>query len=211
MTTTQVSEWPGSELKQFEREVCQRLVREQGWRYARNGGHPQLYAPSGGRTFVATTPGEGRARANFLATLKRLGARLDTERPAARRRSVTPPDESAGVGAPTIDKPWTDSEWRDLQAASPEWWRAKLFGSAESVSDETLAAAPSEVRQSQWFHEFMDRLEQASQPRRDARGESWTLSQARQLIRDGYSLAHTTRITGWGAMWLEDLVTEQGG
>lgn len=50
--------------------------------------------------------------------------------------------------------------------------------------------------------DFMERL---ATVRPDARGNGrWSLAEARQQVRDGYSVRVVSERTGWGPMWLAD-------
>lgn len=214
MTTTQTRRTPDrGEVADFLLPIVRRLVVEQGFRFqpAGNSKHPKLLAPDGvGRMTLPTTLFDGPVRHVYMQQLRKLGADLSFPEAKTVRPSSSDADMTTVEYEP-IESHWSESEWRELQAKSDSWWRRQLFANPEgSVSDETQVAVQAAVRHSEWFEGFMARLEAASQPKADARGETWTLGQARQLIRDGYSLAHATRITGWGAMWLEDLA-EQGG
>lgn len=54
--------------------------------------------------------------------------------------------------------------------------------------------------------DLMARLARGTEVKDDARGDQgFTLAQARQMLRDGYSVDHVVKRTGWGRMWLADL------
>lgn len=213
MTSTETRLPNRGEVADLLLPTVRRLCKEQGFRFIPKGKskHPKLYSPDGERWCpLPTTLFDGPVRYVYMANLRKIGA--DLSFPEAE--SVIPAGQSADMTTtyePT-DSPWTDAEWRELQGKSDAWWRRRLFSAPEGVSsgDETQVAVQAAAQHSEWFDGFMARLEASTQPKRDAQGDRWTLGQARQLLRDGYSLAHASRITGWGAMWLEDLVTEQG-
>lgn len=187
--------WPGNELASKDiRKACRKLVREQGWRYQWSGGaaYPQLINPEGRRTYVPKTPSNDF---HFFVRAKRLGAVLDGE--GAPRRSSF---DGESLTSDTTERPWTEAEWREKQRAAGGW-RAELY--AEPVEPEP-EAEPTVLSayQAQLFEKLT-----APHVRSDATGNGqWTLREARQMLVDGYSLDRVVARTGWGRMWLEDLV-----
>lgn len=191
------SAWPGPEIgDDYLRAIARRLVREQHWTYIYRGSHPILRAPNkeAGQLPFASTASDWRARLNVVADLKRMGAKLDAPEPR-RRQTVTPP--SFGDGVETIEKPWTDSEWRAMQAESDTWWR-RLYAAERTAGEPEQPAEPSPNLTS-----LVGRITR-SRVREDAKGPG-PLSEARQMVREGYSVDRVVERTGWGRMWLADL------
>jgi hypothetical protein len=200
-----MNDWPGKEIGDPEqRAIAQRLVREQGWGYRKplGGGHSILYPPNGtGQVWCASTPGEGRGHANWLAELKRNGADLSTER---QRRTVTPRFQPAGVEEQII-APWSDREWREMQRESEHWWRQLLAPPEQAPEPEPEPTPePEPARLTDYAQGLLSRIESAAEPRPNARGAG-PLADARRQVKDGYSIATVSRRTGWGRMWLQDL------
>jgi hypothetical protein len=207
------------ELPDFLLTVVRRLCIEQGFVYERRGKHNRVYAPDGQWCTLPSTLFDGPVRHKYLANLRRIGADLSFP------KTVRPSSQAAAMPAfsdtETIDRPWTDTEWRELQRASEVWWRRELAGPARESADSAPEPGPSSDSEpnpqvSASGLALLSRLEAGAkmEPRRDAPGDGrYTLAAARQMLRDGYSLAHVTRRTGWGRMWLEDLAAriEQGG
>lgn len=170
------------------------------------GGHPILRAPdkSQGQIAFASTASDWRARLNTVAQLRRMGADLDAP-PVTRDETVTPVEQSADM-AQTIDMPWTDREWRELQRDSEAWWRQLYAPPANEPEPEAAPEPEPGPRVSRYGAALMARLTSASTVRADAQGNGrWTLAEARQMLRDGYSLDSVVERTGWGRMWLADL------
>lgn len=189
---------PGKELKDQElRDAALKLVREQGWEYEYIGTRkPKLTNPAGDSTSLPLTPSSYGSVIRTLATLRRLGADLDEEA-ALRRRlrsKVRTPLSDEGV----VETPWTEKQWRELQQKAGGW-RAALYA-------EPLPEPPPITPLTAYQAEVHERLT-APQVRSDATGNGqWTLREARQMLVDGYSLDRVIARTGWGKMWLEDLV-----
>lgn len=196
--------WPGPEIgDEYLRGLAQKLVREQGWQYIYRGGHPILRAPdkAHGQLPFASTASDWRARLNTVAQLKRMGARLD-DSPVTRAQTVTPPVFTDGMGQPDVDMPWTDSEWRERQREEV-WWRQRFAPEPKPVHDAEVIE-PEVPAWSAYGQELMARLDRGT-VRPDARGTTWTLAAARQLVKDGYSVDHAVNVSGWGRMWFADL------
>jgi hypothetical protein len=110
------------------------------------------------------------------------------------------------MAAQTIEYPWTDSEWRERQRQSEEWWRAHAYAPPEP-EPEPQPAAPQRPVMSSYTRDVMSRLTAATRTvHRQAQGNGrWTLAEARQMLKDGYSLSQVVERTGWGEDWLTDL------
>ena len=213
--------FPGRELPKVWRDIAQRLVQEQGWtyRYKRKGGsHPRVIPPSGGLGVAlptTVTDGDAGHRASYLTALKRAGAILDAPSPA-RARSVGTPVFSAGMTTgivQDIEKPFTDAEWRQRQWESDVWWRQHLAGPAPEPEPEPQKPAAPQL--SAYAQSFLERARaadaRATGVRDDAQGNGrFTLAEARQQLRDGYSLDAVVNRTGWGRLWLQDLADRIG-
>lgn len=200
---------PGRELPQWLRDIVRRLIREQKFRYVRGTGkHPKLYNSHGRWIPLPTTIFDGPVRHQYLANIKSLGADLEFKKNQKRDAVITTAKHIAEV----IDAPWTESEWRQMQASSEVWWRRVLAGPTETT-DQDPAKPCETIQHSEWFRGFMERLDNSTPHRlggvrADARGErGWTLAAARQMLRDGYTLERVIQVTGWGSMWLEDLAS----
>jgi hypothetical protein len=58
---------------------------------------------------------------------------------------------------------------------------------------------------------FLERCDEMTTVKHDAQGNGrFTLAEARQQLRDGYSLETVIKRTGWGRMWLQDLADRLG-
>lgn len=199
--------WPGPEIgDDYLRALARKLVREQGWRYIFRGSHPILRPPNKehGQIPFASTASDWRARLNTVAQLKQAGARLDD-----LPETVAPPREAAAMLADeTIESPWTMREWRERQRNHEEWWR-RQYADPEPPTPAQRAADPEPELPPAWARyreELMARLARGTEVKDDARGDKgFTLANARQMLKDGYSLAHVIKTTGWGRMWLADL------
>jgi hypothetical protein len=216
LTTTEQRILPSrGELPDFLLTVVRRLCIEQDFVYERRGKHKRLYAPDGQWVTLPSTLFDGPVRHKYLANLRRIGADLSfpkTVRPSSQADAMPAFSDSE-----TIDRPWTDTEWRELQRASEVWWRRELAGAAPVQEQPEPEPVPEEKPQlSASARALLARLDAHANtvPRDDAQGNGrYTLAAARQMLRDGYSLSHVTRRTGWGRMWLEDLAERiaQGG
>src|SRR5437763_9967249 len=103
----------------------------------------------------------------------------------------------------TIESPWTMGEWRAMQRESGVWWREQY---APPVPEPEPVPEPVQMTVDPYIEGFLARLEKAGTVRHDAQGNGrYTLAQARQQLKDGYSLACVIERTGWGRMWLQDL------
>lgn len=186
-------------------DVVRRLVREQGFRFIPKGKskHPKLYAPDGERWMpLPTTLFDGPVRHTYLANLRRIGA--DLTFPA---ETVTPAPDAAGMTSyEQIETPWTDAEWRELQRESEHWWRRQFAPEVEAEPEPAPELEPAPRPQmTAAGRALMERLGGPT-VRADAQGNGdYTLAEARQLLRDGYSLPRVVERTGWGTMWLDDL------
>lgn len=220
MTTTETKALPGPrEIPEFLASVVRVLVLEQDFTYVSKGNrkHPQLIGPNGKRMTLPTTLFDGPVRHVYYSRFRNLGADLSF----LRDGTVRPRREAAGMAATQewedLDSPWTEAEWRELQRQSDVWWRRELAGPEPEPEPEPAPPAPAPKPQvSRAGRELLARLDHHANrgPRDDAQGTGrYSLAAARQMLRDGYSLAHVTRATGWGRMWLEDLAQriEQGG
>jgi hypothetical protein len=205
---------PGRELPKVWRDIATMLVDQQGWtyRYKRKGGsHPRVVPPEGGLGVAlptTVTDGDAGHRASYLTALKRAGAVLDAT-PAPRRRDGGDPvgadDDDAAMTTinGTIDSPWTMGEWREIQRQSDQWWRQQY---APPAPEPEPTPAPVEMTVDPYIQGFMERLDRAGAVKHDAQGNGrFTLAQARQQLKDGYSLETVINRTGWGRMWLQDL------
>lgn len=192
------------EVADFLYPIVRRLCREQGFTFVPKGKskHPSLIAPTGERTPLPTTLFDGPVRHVYLAKLRRIGA--DLTFPDQPPETVTPTGDAPGMGA-AVDMPWTDSEWRSRQAEAAEWWRHQYHRAPEPAEVATLAAQPVE-RWSAYGRDLMARLDASQLPRSDARSDTYMLADARQMVRDGYSVEQVSRRTGWGTWWLADAV-----
>lgn len=93
---------------------------------------------------------------------------------------------------------FTDGEWRERQREEGGW-RAKLLRLPEP-EPEPVPQVPA------YTQDLLRRLDREHTVRPDARGNGrWTLAQARQMFKDGYSLDVVINRTGWGRMWFDDL------
>lgn len=173
-----------------------------------NSAHPKLRNVKTGEWMaLPTTLFDGPVRHKYEAALRRLGADLTFSR-TRTRETVTPPVFADGMSAPTpVDMPWTDAEWRERQRESDVWWREQQYApdSPDSPKSDEAVVRPEVPAWSAYGRELMDRLDRGA-VRDDARGDTWTLAAARQLVKDGYSVAHAVKTTGWGRMWFADLV-----
>jgi hypothetical protein len=212
---------PGRELPKVWREIARMLVDQQGWtyRYKRKGGsHPRVIPPDGGLGVAlptTVTDGDAGHRASYLTALKRAGAVLDAapERRGKALGSVGSDDDDAPMTINgTVESPWTEREWREMQRESGVWWReqyAPPLPEPEPEPEPEPAPAPTP---SAYAAELLRRLDSAGhRVRDDAQGNGrYTLAEARQQLRDGYSLERVIERTGWGRLWLQDLAERLG-
>jgi hypothetical protein len=70
-----MSSTPGRELAKEWREIADRLVREQGWRYEHGRKHATLYPADKSRRPIvfSVTPSDHRAFKNWIALIRRSG------------------------------------------------------------------------------------------------------------------------------------------
>lgn len=198
---------PGREIPQFYREVVNRLI-DQGWRYeprSRTGGlsnsKPKLIPsdPTARIMSLPNTPSDQKGWLVFFQHLRQAGANLDFDaldrqrREARQRRnrrasrSVTPPVNDLGMTS--------------IQPISTvgTWWHPAPQPELPLEAPEKPAEAPSRP---------VRRTGPSLDP--DARGEAYTLRQARAMIRQGYHINKVIARTGWGRNWLSDMVDETG-
>lgn len=213
--------FPGRELPKVWRDLAVQLVQHQGWtyRYKRKGGsHPRVIPPEGGLGVAlptTVTDGDAGHRAAYLTNLKRHGAVLDSDgRVVVPARSVSAPVFSAAMttGVQDIDKPFTDAEWRERQRSSDVWWRQQFAGPTPEP-EPAPEPAPAPRAHSAYTQGFLERARAADarRVRDDATGNGrFTLAQARQQLKDGYSMDAVIDRTGWGRLWLQDLADRLG-
>lgn len=199
------------------RDIATMLVDQQGWSYRykrKGGGHPRVVPPEGGLGVAlptTVTDGDAGHRASYLTALKRAGAVLDAA-PTSRRR-----DESVGADtddAPvtingTVESPWTEREWREMQRESEHWWRRQYAPPLPESEPEPEPAPAPYV--DPYVKGVLERLDRAHCVRDDAQGNGRsTLAEARQMVRDGYALERVIERTGWGRLWLQDIADRVG-
>lgn len=170
------------------------LCREQSWTYEYHGGggKPKLYNPDGDWMTLPLTPSSYGSVLSSKAHMKRLGADLDRSVP--RRSSFN----GESLFSDETPSHLTDAEWRELQGQAGGW-RAQLVGYVEPEPE------PEPEPLSRQAQDLLARATRGRVIRDDAKGDTWTLAAARQLLRDGYSLDRVVERTGWGSMWLADL------
>ena len=97
---------PGRELSKEWRAIATELVRNQGWRYEYKGKHAKLYPAD--KQYIAivfsATPSDGRAIKNFIALVRRSGARL---RERAMNTYSVYIERRGSDAAALTDAPWT--------------------------------------------------------------------------------------------------------
>lgn len=198
------TDWPGNEIKNLDqRAICQHLVREQGWRYRKMKDHGMLYAPDGvGMHAVHGNDGAAAGFKHWCAEMRVLGADLDTT--PVREKYVGESLTSDGSGS------IADTRWRRRQARSGVWWRQAMAGEV-CVECGGLDGKHQHACSTTLSDYAKDFLARAHAVRPDARGDKgWALSDARQMLKDGYPMERVIERTGWGSMWLADLAARLG-
>lgn len=182
----------GRELEKDRRAIVNHLVDYEGWTYRYGlSGHFKLIPPNPDLPIVVsgTTPSDFKGTLNWITDLKRSGARLN---PADARKVRT-------VSTGTDDAPVTAIE-NDIAPILTigAWWRTV---NGEEPEPEP---APLVVEKPRPHTPTNPRLDP------DAKGERWSLAQARTMLRQGYHINKVIARTGWGRNWLADLVDDTG-
>lgn len=191
---------PGREIPQFQRRVVNVLI-DQGWRYEppAGGGHFKVIPPDPTKPMVVSgsTPSDYKGRLNWITNLRTSGAKINSHGDsvvARKRRAPVQHDELVAV----------ESSIQPILTVGA-WWRPDTEEEPEPEPAPVVEAQPPR-RYSQ--PPAMTHPRSSLDP--DAQGTSWTLGQARTLIRQGYHLNKVIAKTGWGRNYLSDLVDESG-
>ena len=210
MTSAQQESGPllaGREIPRAYRDVVNKLVRHQGWRYdprRDTGGHPQLIPANPDQRMIPIncTVGYGRGIDNWLAQIVRAGGVL---RPVVkkRRRSVRPLTDPSGMTTATPDiAPITP-----LPAGRPRARNGRNGWDFVPPTPEP-EPTPEPIVTRRYAARSLAPTRPTLDP--DARGDVWTLAQARAMIRQGYHVNRVVAKTGWGRNWFSDITDPSG-
>lgn len=166
------------------------LVDHEDWRYEYPGsGHFKLIPPDPSKPIVVSgsTPSDYKGNLNWLTDLKRSGARLDPAE-ARKTRTVSTRSDDAVMAVESDIAPilTIGAWWRTVNGEQPEPEPAPMPVRALSLTP------PPPVDPD------------------DAKGTTWTLGQARTMVRQGYHINKVIARTGWGRNWLADMVDDTG-
>lgn len=178
----------GSCPKEY-RDIINLLIDEQGWRFVegKSGSKHKFYPPE--RRFravtVPNTPSSHGSFLSFVNVLRRRGAEID------ENGNSTRVVENDAHGSYTIKMPDVDPNVQPISTIGKRWW------APESEPEPEPEPAPIiPIRR--------------PGPDHDARGASYSLGQARTLLRQGYHVNKVVKQTGWGRNWFSDMIDETG-
>lgn len=86
-----------------------------------------------------------------------------------------------------------------LETVRPVYDAAPADNDGPGINPEEIGPAGN------YADELLRKLSEASVPPRAQGDGRYSLADARDLLRQGYSLEHVCGATGWGRMWLQDL------
>ena len=193
---------PGKELPKYWKDIATAILEHPGWGYEKRTKHPQIISPAGLRCSLPTTVTDGHAghRASYLVALKRIGAPINQDGavtpPERQPRTVTPSDDAALMAL----APRTHI---DPISTLGQWWHPLPEPEPEPVPE----VAPPVVER-RYTPRPMVRSKPTLDP--DAQGSTYSLGQARAMLRQGYHINKVVQRTGWGRNWLDDLVDDTG-
>lgn len=185
-----VAERPGmgSCPKEY-RDIINLLIDEQGWRFSAGqaGKKHKFYPPDRRHRFVSVpnTPSSYGSYLGFVATLRRRGAEID------ENGNSTRVVERDAHGSYTVKMPVIDPNVKPISTIGKRWWAPE---SEPEPEPEPAPVIP--IR--------------APGPDHDAKGDHYSLGQARTLLRQGYHVAKVVKQTGWGRNWFSDMIDETG-
>lgn len=127
-------------------------------------------------------------------------------------QTIRKPRAARGSAGGRRDQPDKVSRQANARALDRRVREAKALTAEQVVAlDARIAAERKEAREQEIKRISTLAFERRQSARRqadeaEAKREIWSLGEARDLVRQGYSLAHTVARTGWSASWLNDVV-----
>jgi hypothetical protein len=175
------------------RDVCNLLIDEQDWKFipGKVGRKHKLVPPDRTKRIclVPATPSDAyNGFTRWVAHLRRSGALIDEN---GNSTFVPDPTFSDAHGSYSVKMPEVDPTVQPISTIGNRWWAPESEPEPEPEPAPVIPIRPPG-------------------PDHDAKGEHYSLGQARNLLRQGYHVSKVVKQTGWGRNWFSDMIDETG-